>query len=68
MAAAFVVVALAPLAQPSAASAADPPVVTGAVFNNPKGTAAQQNAVKNHIIQAIGDTQSGRLIRVSSTR
>ncbi|WP_369032299.1 phospholipase D-like domain-containing protein [Streptomyces adonidis] len=65
MAAAFVVVALAPLAQPSAASAADPPVVTGAVFNNPKGTAAQQNAVKNHIIQAIGNTQSGRLIRVS---
>lgn len=46
-------------------SAADAPIVTGAVFNNPKGTTAEQNAVKNHIIRAVDNTQSGRLIRAS---
>jgi hypothetical protein len=46
-------------------SAADAPVVTGAVFNNPKGTTAEQNAVKDHIIRAVDNTQSGRLIRAS---
>ncbi|MEV0977991.1 phospholipase D-like domain-containing protein [Streptomyces sp. NPDC049915] len=46
-------------------SAADAPIVTGAVFNNPKGTTAEQNAVKDHIIKAIDNTQPGRLIRAS---
>ncbi|MFF8594200.1 phosphatidylserine/phosphatidylglycerophosphate/cardiolipin synthase family protein [Streptomyces sp. NPDC015220] len=46
-------------------SAADAPIVTGAVFNDPKGTTAERNAVKDHIIEAIDDTQSGRLIRAS---
>ncbi|MCK1823411.1 phospholipase D-like domain-containing protein [Streptomyces sp. XM83C] len=41
------------------------PVTTGAVFNNPKGTSAEKNAVKNHIIKAIDDTVGGRLIRTS---
>lgn len=61
--------ALAPLVHPPAVSAAQAaqaaPIATGAVFSNPKGTAAQQNAIKNHIVKAIGNTQSGRLIRVS---
>ncbi|WP_282693057.1 phospholipase D-like domain-containing protein [Streptomyces sp. CC208A] len=39
------------------------PVVTGAVFNNPKGTVTEQNAVKDHIINAIRRTESGRVIR-----
>ncbi|MBN0046750.1 phosphatidylserine/phosphatidylglycerophosphate/cardiolipin synthase family protein [Streptomyces actuosus] len=46
-------------------TAAEAPVVTGAVFNDPKGTTAQQNAVKDHIIKAIDGTQGGRLIRAS---
>ncbi|MEU0601478.1 phospholipase D-like domain-containing protein [Streptomyces sp. NPDC006393] len=46
-------------------SAADAPITTGAVFNDPKGTAAEQNAVKDHIIGAIDNTQTGRLIRAS---
>ncbi|MFE2267112.1 phospholipase D-like domain-containing protein [Streptomyces griseosporeus] len=48
-----------------ASHAVDAPVVTGAVFNNPKGTVAEQNAVKDHIIKAIDNTVSGRLIRAS---
>ncbi|MFI5756761.1 phosphatidylserine/phosphatidylglycerophosphate/cardiolipin synthase family protein [Streptomyces sp. NPDC051569] len=44
---------------------AEPLVATGAVFNNPRGTTAEQNAVKNHIISAVDQTQSGRLIRVA---
>ncbi|WP_406499598.1 phospholipase D-like domain-containing protein [Streptomyces sp. NBC_00846] len=47
----------------SAAEAA--PVVTGVVFNNPRGTAKEQNAVKTHIISAIDQTPSGRPIRVA---
>ncbi|MFE3743710.1 phospholipase D-like domain-containing protein [Streptomyces sp. NPDC059134] len=35
------------------------------MFNDPRGSAAAQNAVKNHIIDAIGKTQSGRLIRAA---
>ncbi|MFE3495195.1 phospholipase D-like domain-containing protein [Streptomyces sp. NPDC059175] len=55
------------LVLPSAgvSSAVGAPITTGAVFNDPKGTTAEQNAVKNHIITAIADTQSGRLIRAS---
>lgn len=54
------------LTLPPAASAADaPPIVTGAVFNDPKGTTEQKNAIKDHITKAIGNTQSGRLIRAS---
>lgn len=65
-AAAFAVTALASIAHPPTVSAADaPPIVTGAVFNDPKGTVAQQNAIKDHIIEAIGNTQSGRLVRAS---
>ncbi|WP_137992200.1 phospholipase D-like domain-containing protein [Streptomyces vilmorinianum] len=41
------------------------PLTTGAVFNNPKGTVEEQNAVKNHITGAIGRTESGRLIRAA---
>ncbi|MFF8279865.1 phosphatidylserine/phosphatidylglycerophosphate/cardiolipin synthase family protein [Streptomyces lateritius] len=48
-----------------AAAESVPPVVTGAVFNNPKGTAAEQNAVKNHIIGAIDSTQGGRTLRAA---
>jgi phosphatidylserine/phosphatidylglycerophosphate/cardiolipin synthase-like enzyme len=48
-----------------AAAEDGPPVVTGAVFSNPKGTAAEQNAVKNHIIGAINHTQSGRTLRAA---
>ncbi|MEU6930832.1 phospholipase D-like domain-containing protein [Streptomyces sp. NPDC046374] len=48
------------------AVAVDPaPIATGAVFNNPKGTVAEQNAVKDHIIGAIRATESGRLIRAA---
>ncbi|WP_345042771.1 phospholipase D-like domain-containing protein [Streptomyces sannanensis] len=47
------------------ATAVDTPIVTGAVFNNPKGTTDEKNAVKNHIIDAINKTQSGRLIRAA---
>ncbi|MGW8600088.1 phospholipase D-like domain-containing protein [Streptomyces sp. NPDC055893] len=47
------------------ATADAPPIVTGAVFNNPKGTAAEQDAVKNHIIEAIGHTQEGRTLRAA---
>ncbi|MFF0275604.1 phosphatidylserine/phosphatidylglycerophosphate/cardiolipin synthase family protein [Streptomyces sp. NPDC004330] len=52
------------LVAPAAAEGA-PPVVTGAVFNNPKGTAAEQDAVKNHIIAAIDKTQAGRTLRAA---
>ncbi|MFC8510003.1 phosphatidylserine/phosphatidylglycerophosphate/cardiolipin synthase family protein [Streptomyces sp. NPDC057411] len=48
------------------AVAEDPaPITTGAVFNNPKGTVAEQNAVKDHIIGAIHATEPGRLIRAA---
>lgn len=48
------------------AVAADvPPISTGAVFNNPQGTTAEKNAVKSHIINAIDNTQSGRMIRAA---
>ncbi|MFG3497681.1 phosphatidylserine/phosphatidylglycerophosphate/cardiolipin synthase family protein [Streptomyces sp. NPDC047928] len=49
------------------AAAADTAAVptTGAVFNNPLGTEAEQNAVKNHIIGAIDNTQSGRTLRAA---
>ncbi|MER8002511.1 phospholipase D-like domain-containing protein [Streptomyces sp. NPDC095613] len=50
---------------PASAAQADPPIATGAVFSNPRGTTAEKNAIKNHIIGAIGNTQSGRLIRAS---
>lgn len=49
----------------ASASPAAPPIVTGAVFNDPLGTTGQQNAVKTYIIGAIDNTQSGRLIRAS---
>lgn len=55
--------AIAPAAGSTAAEA--PPVVTGAVFNNPKGTVAEQNAVKDHIIGAIDSTQGGRTLRAA---
>ncbi|HLL36468.1 MAG TPA: phospholipase D-like domain-containing protein [Streptomyces sp.] len=55
--------ALLPGIQPVAA--ADAPITTGAVFNNPKGSAAEKNAVKNHIVNAIHNTQSGRMIRAA---
>ncbi|MGW7366118.1 phospholipase D-like domain-containing protein [Streptomyces sp. NPDC054841] len=42
-----------------------PALTTGAVFNNPLGTPAEQDAVKNHIIKAIDDTQSGRTLRAA---
>jgi phosphatidylserine/phosphatidylglycerophosphate/cardiolipin synthase-like enzyme len=48
---------------PATAAEQAPPISTGAVFNNPKGSTAQKNAVKNHIITAINNTQSGRMIR-----
>ncbi|MEV5318232.1 phospholipase D-like domain-containing protein [Streptomyces sp. NPDC052687] len=48
---------------PATAAEQAPPISTGAVFNNPRGTTAQKNAVKNHIITAINNTQSGRMIR-----
>ncbi|ELS53176.1 hypothetical protein STVIR_5854 [Streptomyces viridochromogenes Tue57] len=53
------------LLPPVSATAAEraAPISTGAVFNNPKGSAAQQNAVKDHIITTINNTQSGRMIR-----
>ncbi|MFJ2178738.1 phosphatidylserine/phosphatidylglycerophosphate/cardiolipin synthase family protein [Streptomyces sp. NPDC087851] len=44
---------------------AAPPISTGAVFNDPLGSSDAQNAVKNHIIGAINNTQSGRLIRAA---
>ncbi|MDT9700033.1 phospholipase D-like domain-containing protein [Streptomyces sp. P17] len=50
-------------ATPAPAAQEAAPLTSGAVFNNPKGSAAQQNAVKDHIITAIGRTQSGRMIR-----
>ncbi|MFD3736141.1 phosphatidylserine/phosphatidylglycerophosphate/cardiolipin synthase family protein [Streptomyces sp. NPDC058632] len=48
---------------PATAARRAAPVNTGAVFNDPRGSAAQQNAVKGHIIAAIDNTQSGRTIR-----
>ncbi|MFF8452755.1 phospholipase D-like domain-containing protein [Streptomyces leeuwenhoekii] len=64
--AALLLACAAVLPGPGTAAAADAaPITTGAVFNNPKGTSAEQNAVKNHIIGAIGNTQSGRLIRAA---
>ncbi|MFJ8588798.1 phosphatidylserine/phosphatidylglycerophosphate/cardiolipin synthase family protein [Streptomyces sp. NPDC093595] len=50
---------------PAAVAVDEPPVVTGAVFNDPQGTAAEQDAVKNHIIKAIDNTQSGRTLRAA---
>lgn len=47
------------------AQADDAPIATGAVFNNPRGTTAEQDAVKDHIIGAIDNTASGRLIRAA---
>ncbi|MFE0703173.1 phospholipase D-like domain-containing protein [Streptomyces sp. NPDC058872] len=41
------------------------PVTTGAVFNDPKGTVTEQNAVKDHIIGTIDETVSGRMIRAA---
>ncbi|MBN3928861.1 phosphatidylserine/phosphatidylglycerophosphate/cardiolipin synthase family protein [Streptomyces verrucosisporus] len=41
------------------------PVTTGAVFNDPQGTTARKNAVKDHIIGAVNATQSGRTIRAA---
>ncbi|MFF5447175.1 phosphatidylserine/phosphatidylglycerophosphate/cardiolipin synthase family protein [Streptomyces sp. NPDC012888] len=41
------------------------PVRTGAVFNNPKGTVTEQNAVKDHIINAIRRTEPERVIRAA---
>ncbi|MFF4268787.1 phosphatidylserine/phosphatidylglycerophosphate/cardiolipin synthase family protein [Streptomyces sp. NPDC001536] len=49
----------------SPAAAAEASIATGAVFNNPKGSTAEKNVVKNHIINAINNTQSGRLIRTA---
>lgn len=48
---------------PATAAQQAAPITTGAVFNNPKGSTAQQDAVKNHIITAMNNTQSGRMIR-----
>ncbi|MFF0450910.1 phosphatidylserine/phosphatidylglycerophosphate/cardiolipin synthase family protein [Streptomyces sp. NPDC004609] len=45
-----------------AGTASAPPITTGAVFNNPKGTTAEKEAIRNHIIQAINKTQRGQLI------
>ncbi|WP_073946699.1 phospholipase D-like domain-containing protein [Streptomyces kebangsaanensis] len=50
-------------ATPATAAQQAAPISTGAVFNNPKGSTAQKNAVKDHIITAIDNTQSGRMIR-----
>ncbi|GAA3506949.1 phospholipase D-like domain-containing protein [Streptomyces showdoensis] len=48
------------------AAAVDPaPITTGAVFNNPKGTVAEQNAIKDHITGAVRATEPGRLIRAA---
>ncbi|HEY3505821.1 MAG TPA: phospholipase D-like domain-containing protein [Actinocatenispora sp.] len=41
------------------------PIATGAVFNDPYGDTAAQDAVKDHILGAIANTQPGRLIRTS---
>lgn len=46
-------------------AAAEVPISTGAIFNDPKGSTTEKNAVKNHIISAINETQSGRLIRTA---
>lgn len=56
--------ALSGLAIPAQADT-PPPVQTGAVFNNPAGSAAEQNRVRDHIVDLINRTESGRLIRAS---
>ncbi|GAA2425049.1 phospholipase D-like domain-containing protein [Streptomyces macrosporus] len=56
---------LMPAGTATAAEEAAAPVATGAVFNDPRGTTAEKNAVKNHIIGAINATESGRTIRAA---
>ncbi|MFI1100418.1 phosphatidylserine/phosphatidylglycerophosphate/cardiolipin synthase family protein [Streptomyces melanogenes] len=58
---------LAALLVPSPAAVADPAPMptTGAVFNDPQGTVAEQNAIKDHIVGAIDNTQSGRTLRAA---
>ncbi|PJE97645.1 hypothetical protein CUT44_10910 [Streptomyces carminius] len=51
------------IAGPAGEAAA--PVTTGAVFNDPRGTTARKNAVKDHIIGALNATQSGRTVRAA---
>ncbi|WP_158071345.1 phospholipase D-like domain-containing protein [Streptomyces sp. CB02261] len=53
------------LAGAPTAAAAPPLPTTGAVFNDPTGTPEQQNAVKQHIIDAIDQTEGGRTLRAS---
>lgn len=48
-----------------AVSTEPPPVQTGAVFNDPAGTTAEQNRVRDHIVGLINETEKGRLIRAS---
>ncbi|UGY94228.1 phospholipase D-like domain-containing protein [Streptomyces gobiensis] len=56
---------LLPSVSPTSAAADTAPISTGAVFNNPKGSTTEKNAVKSHIINAINNTQSGRMIRAA---
>lgn len=53
------------VASTGTASAATKPVINGATFNDPSGSAAQQGAVFTQIIQLVDATPAGAQIRVS---
>jgi phosphatidylserine/phosphatidylglycerophosphate/cardiolipin synthase-like enzyme len=47
------------------AAAQGPPLTTGAVFNDPYGSAAEQDAIKDHIISTVHATPPGETIRAA---
>jgi hypothetical protein len=53
------------VASADTASAATKPVINGATFNDPRGSAAQQDAIFTQIIQLVDATPAGEQIRVS---
>ncbi|MGW2838730.1 phospholipase D-like domain-containing protein [Streptomyces sp. NPDC001493] len=62
---ALAIAGLLAMAAPSASAEATTYVSTGAIFNNPKGPQAEQNAILGHIGRLINGALPGSTIRIS---
>ncbi|MCL7380667.1 phospholipase D-like domain-containing protein [Streptomyces sp. 35G-GA-8] len=50
---------------PLSAGAPAAPVTTGAIFNDPAGTPAQRDRIRNHVVSLVGGAAAGSSITVS---